>query len=164
MLLATVWDQTTVVEAATSLKITSVRVASVWSAGALQHGLGAAALHAHAFVLVPPGCLQSASECMHAMVCCCTRALRLSGLHLACVACELRSRTLRTPPASTSACCSACLPPRLQRFKDTVLGRVKVPVSDVAAAGRLRSFWPLQGALMGELEMVLQWIPAELME
>jgi hypothetical protein len=35
---------------------------------------------------------------------------------------------------------------------------------DVAAAGRLRSSWPLQGALMGELEMVLQWVPAHLMD
>eukprot|EP00879_Flechtneria_rotunda_P002198 GHRR01002384.1.p1 GENE.GHRR01002384.1~~GHRR01002384.1.p1 ORF type:complete len:790 (+),score=300.17 GHRR01002384.1:1478-3847(+) len=51
-----------------------------------------------------------------------------------------------------------------ERFKDQVLGRVKVPVLDVAAAGRIRDSWPLQGALMGELEMALQWIPASLVE
>eukprot|EP00775_Hariotina_reticulata_P004857 gene4857-5102_t len=51
-----------------------------------------------------------------------------------------------------------------ERFKDQVLGRVKVPVMDVAAAGRIRNSWPLQGALMGELEMVLQWVPAHLMD
>uniref|UniRef100_A0A383W4N2 C2 domain-containing protein n=1 Tax=Tetradesmus obliquus TaxID=3088 RepID=A0A383W4N2_TETOB len=51
-----------------------------------------------------------------------------------------------------------------ERFRDQVLGRVKVPVMDVAAAGRVRSSWPLQGAMMGELEMILQWIPQHLVE
>ncbi|KAF6259938.1 hypothetical protein COO60DRAFT_1700585 [Scenedesmus sp. NREL 46B-D3] len=49
-----------------------------------------------------------------------------------------------------------------ERFRDQVLGRVKVPVMDVAAAGRVRSSWPLQGAMMGELELILQWIPKHL--
>ncbi|WIA41914.1 hypothetical protein OEZ86_009229 [Tetradesmus obliquus] len=51
-----------------------------------------------------------------------------------------------------------------ERFRDQVLGRVKVPVVDVAAAGRVRSSWPLQGAMMGELEMILQWIPQHLVD
>jgi hypothetical protein len=54
-------------------------------------------------------------------------------------------------------------PPAPQdRFKDHVLGRVKVEVGDVAAAGRLRRGYPLQGALMGHLELSMQWIPADL--
>jgi hypothetical protein len=51
-----------------------------------------------------------------------------------------------------------------ERFRDQVLGRVKVPVMDVAASGRMRSSWPLQGAMMGEVEMILQWIPKSLVE
>jgi hypothetical protein len=35
---------------------------------------------------------------------------------------------------------------------------------EVAAAGRLRGTWPLQGALEGQLEMVLEWIDAGLLE
>ncbi|KIZ00093.1 hypothetical protein MNEG_7870 [Monoraphidium neglectum] len=46
------------------------------------------------------------------------------------------------------------------RFKSVTLGRVKVPLMEVAAAGRLRGSWPLQGALEGQLEMVLEWIDA----
>jgi hypothetical protein len=54
-----------------------------------------------------------------------------------------------------------CAPlPEQERFQDHVLGRVKVPALEVAASGRLRGAWPLQGALMGELELALQWIPA----
>ena len=41
-----------------------------------------------------------------------------------------------------------------------MLGRAKVPLLDVAAAGRLRGWWPLQGALEGQLEMALEWIAA----
>jgi hypothetical protein len=64
---------------------------------------------------------------------------------------------------AAAAAAAACL--HLQeRFRDQVLGRVKVPVMDVAAAGRVRSSWPLQGAMMGELEMILQWIPKCLVE
>lgn len=44
------------------------------------------------------------------------------------------------------------------------LGRVKVPLMDVAAAGRLRGAWPLQGALEGQLEMVCEWIDAGMVE
>eukprot|EP00882_Tetradesmus_deserticola_P000469 GHRQ01000515.1.p1 GENE.GHRQ01000515.1~~GHRQ01000515.1.p1 ORF type:complete len:388 (+),score=145.62 GHRQ01000515.1:58-1164(+) len=51
-----------------------------------------------------------------------------------------------------------------ERFRDQVLGRVKVPVLDVAAAGRVRSSWPLQGAMMGELEMIVNWIPQSFVE
>lgn len=51
-----------------------------------------------------------------------------------------------------------------ERFKDHVMGRVKVPVFEVASAGRLHSSWTLQGAMMGEIEMILQWIPAQLVE
>ncbi|KAF8058352.1 aidA [Scenedesmus sp. PABB004] len=49
-----------------------------------------------------------------------------------------------------------------ERFRNHVLGRVKVPVLDVASAGRIAASWPLQGALLGELELVLQWLPAAL--
>jgi hypothetical protein len=42
----------------------------------------------------------------------------------------------------------------------TTLGRVKVPLLEVAAAGRLRGLWPLQGALEGQLELILDWIDA----
>lgn len=45
-----------------------------------------------------------------------------------------------------------------------VLGRVKVPLADVAAAGRLRARWPLQGAPQGQLELVCEWIDAGLVE
>jgi hypothetical protein len=51
-----------------------------------------------------------------------------------------------------------------ERFKDHVMGRVKVPVMEVAAAGRLHSSYSLQGAMMGELELITQWIPAHLVE
>ncbi|GBF93842.1 hypothetical protein Rsub_06841 [Raphidocelis subcapitata] len=46
----------------------------------------------------------------------------------------------------------------------TTLGRVKVPLAEVAAAGRLRGSWPLQGALEGQLEMALEWIDAGALE
>lgn len=41
-----------------------------------------------------------------------------------------------------------------------VLGRVKIDLLPVAAAGRVRGKWPLQGALSGQLEMALEWIDA----
>jgi hypothetical protein len=55
-------------------------------------------------------------------------------------------------------------PPQDRFAAATTLGRVKVPLSEVAAAGRLRGSWPLQGALEGQLEMVLEWIDAGALE
>lgn len=51
-----------------------------------------------------------------------------------------------------------------ERFKDHVMGRVKVSVFEVASAGRIHRSYALQGAMMGEIELVLQWIPAQLVE
>lgn len=51
-------------------------------------------------------------------------------------------------------------PASSQAKPDKVLGRVKVPLMEAAAAGRLRGAWPLQGALEGQLEMALEWIEA----
>lgn len=51
-----------------------------------------------------------------------------------------------------------------ERFKDHVMGRVKVPVFEVASAGRVHERYALQGAMMGELELILQWVPANLVD
>jgi hypothetical protein len=50
------------------------------------------------------------------------------------------------------------------RFTDRVLGRVMVKVDEVASAGRVRRSYPLQGAMMGQLELVLHWISADVAE
>jgi hypothetical protein len=50
------------------------------------------------------------------------------------------------------------LPTSLQsRFQDSVLGKIQVPVADVARNGSLKDTWALQDAESGTLEMKLQW-------
>lgn len=48
-------------------------------------------------------------------------------------------------------------PARQSRFVDSVLGKVQIPVADVARNGYLRDTWALQDAESGTIEMKLEW-------
>lgn len=50
------------------------------------------------------------------------------------------------------------------RTHDDLLGRASVEVAGAAAQGRQRVLLPLQDALQGEVELLLEWLPAELLE
>ncbi len=53
------------------------------------------------------------------------------------------------------------------RTHDDLLGRASVEVAAAAAAaaqGRLRVLLPLQDALQGEVELLLEWLPGQLLE
>ena len=50
------------------------------------------------------------------------------------------------------------------RTQDDLLGRASVAVMEVATAGRVRRMLPLQDSLQGEVELLLEWLPVELLE
>lgn len=106
VLLATVWDQTTIIDAATSLRISRVR--------SRRRGCCSAyccLLEEHFTTAAPtwPGDKIGAE---HVYWCCCRH--RFAAVSVA-----------------------AVVVPQ-ERFKDQVIGRVKVPVLDVANAGRIK--------------------------
>ncbi len=48
--------------------------------------------------------------------------------------------------------------PLLQsRFQDSLLGKLQIPVADIARNGHLKDTWALQEAESGSIEMKLQW-------
>jgi Ca2+-dependent lipid-binding protein len=50
---------------------------------------------------------------------------------------------------------------RLGRKADTPLGKVRIPVKDVAKTGRIKDAFPLQEADQGDMHLLLTWMPVE---
>lgn len=50
---------------------------------------------------------------------------------------------------------------RLGRKADTPLGKIRIPVKDVAKTGRVKDAFPLQEADQGDMHLLLTWMPVE---
>jgi len=133
MLHVSVWDKTSALEMAASLKLTKVR-------------------RRRRRLVVAPGAGCRAAGC--GLRACAVRPAQRSWTGLA------RSLdpqlTLPLPQPSTPN--PPPHPPTPQsRFQDRLMGRVTIPVSDVVRNGNLKDSFALQDAESGTIEMKLEW-------